>query len=214
MKDYQKTIICLSGMPASGKDTVSERLCVLDGRFVLFKKHRGTNGKSKEGYFNISIAQFEKKIRNGDFVQWHGRYGRYYGIDGKELNNLLETRKIPIIHVGRIENFYSFKENLNRRKCNIKIFHVQLWETRECLSGRITNREKTQEEINKRLAAMEQEFDDALNIMNGEKCPFDIIIRNTDLDNTCLLIIKMINGDGVINNGYDEFKTYLRNYKR
>jgi len=212
MNDNQKSVLCLSGMPASGKDSVSSRLCELDNKFVWFRKHRGVDGEPKEGYFNITVSQFEEKIKRGDFVQWHGRYGRYYGVDREELRLLLHQGKIPIIHIGRVDNFYSFRDGLMADAADVRIVHVQLWESRECLKERIAKRDKTPEEINKRLVAMEQEFCDAESVMRGERVPFDIIIRNADLEETCHEIREIMAGEGVVDNGYDEFRKYLYGY--
>lgn len=212
-----KKIVVFSGMPASGKDTVTEALCAAESSFVPFKKHKsvGPSDKIKDTYFNISVEEFEQKIRNGEFLQYHGRYGRYYGIDENTLLNYLQENLCPIIHIGRIENYKTFCKNLPpfERKNGFKadVCHIQLWETKETLHDRIASRDKTKDEIHKRLKAMEQEFEDNIAMMNDHQKPFTFVIRNTDLSKTCNRIMEWLhNDDTKADDGYDEFWSYLR----
>ena len=125
-----KKVVILSGMPASGKDTISEMIYEMDKRFVPFKKHRsvGKFDKIKDTYYNISHDEFEVKITNGDFIQYHQRYGRYYGISEEVLLSYLEKDEIPIIHIGRIENYMAFLGNIVafQKKHNLSKFLMGL----------------------------------------------------------------------------------------
>lgn len=210
-----KKIIVFSGMPASGKDTVTKKLCESDHAFVAFKKHRsvGDADKIKDTYFNITVEQFEQKIKNGEFIQYHGRYGRYYGIAEETLLDYLQKGQCPIIHIGRIENYYKFLNNLpsfnNKYGLRTAVYHIQLWETMETLRGRIVLRDRSEEEINKRLEAMEQEFEDNIKMMDRAEKPFTYVVRNTDLTKTCDKITAFIQNSKT-DDGYDEFWNYLR----
>lgn len=64
-----KKIIVFSGMPASGKDTVTDKLCELNSLYVPLKKYRsvGPEDKIKNTYFNITKEEFEEKIKIGQF---------------------------------------------------------------------------------------------------------------------------------------------------
>lgn len=212
-----KKIVIFSGMPASGKDTVTEALCAADDMFVPFKKHRSVSpsDKIKDTYFNIPHEEFEKMIGNGEFLQYHERYGRYYGIAEAVLLDYLQKGLCPVIHIGRIENYHTFCRNLllSEQKNGYKadVFHIQLWETKDILRDRIVSRDRTEEEINKRLAAMDQEFEDNITMMENGQKPFTFVIRNTDMNKTCRTIRERLqNNDPQADDGYAEFWNYLK----
>ena len=215
-----KKVVVLSGMPASGKDTISDMICEMDKRFVPFKKHRsvGEFDKKKDTYFNITQDEFEKKIINGDFIQYHQRYGRYYGISEEVLLSYLQKDEIPIIHIGRIENYYAFLGNIvgfqKKNDLSLEVIHIQLWETAEDLRERIVNREKDDEEAAKRIAAMEQEFEDNIELMHKGKKPYTFVFKNSDKDATCSAIIEYVNQDSHKVTGYEEFWGYLKKLEK
>lgn len=215
-----KKVVILSGMPASGKDTISDMICEKDKRFVPFKKHRsvGEFDKIKDTYYNISHDEFEEKITNGDFIQYHQRYGRYYGISEEVLLSYLEKDEIPIIHIGRIENYIAFQGNIvsfqKKHNLSLEVIHIQLWETAENLRARIVNREKNDDEAAKRIAAMVQEFDDNIELMRKGKKPYTLILKNSEVNETCATIIKYVDHEPHEVVGYDEFWGYLKKLEK
>lgn len=210
-----KTIIVISGAPASGKDTVTKELNKLNPRYVLLKKYRSINlnEKIKDCYYNITEKEFLTKIDNNDFLEYHKRYNRYYGIAKITLNNMLNKDSIPIIHIGRIENYYNFCKSLNSfsDKYKIKIIHILLWETITVLTNRINNRDRVKEEINKRLLALHQEYVDLYKLINYNLNPFTLVIKNNDINITCNSIINLEKFNKIENDSYNEFYNYLFN---
>lgn len=208
-------IVAFSGMPASGKDTVTDRLCTLHPSFVPFQKYRavGAEDSIKDTYCNVSKEEFEAMIRRGEFLQYHGRYGRYYGIAEKTLAGLLQQDQIPIIHIGRIENFYTLRDRLpafeQKYQMKTEIVHILLWETKEILGERIVRRDQTDQEIAKRRAAMEQEFDDNIKMMRNNERPYTLVIRNSEVDASCALIADYVSDPSGQPDGYDAFFRYL-----
>lgn len=212
-----KKIIIFSGMPASGKDTITKLLCDNpDMNFVAFKKHRSVDAGTpkKDTYYNISQEEFEQKINAGDFLQYHSRYNRYYGIDREELWQVLQSGSIPIIHIGRIENFFVFQQNLadalriEEKEC--QVIHIMLWEEIDVLKKRIDSREKTDEERAKRMKAMREEFRDNKEMLDRNENPYSYIIKNTDPEKTCQAIREIVEKDDCrLGNGYEEFMRYV-----
>lgn len=218
----QKTIILFSGMPASGKDTITSELMYRDPRFLLCKRFRGIGptDKHKSTYFDVSYDEFLDKVKAGDFLQYHSRYGRDYGVDKAVVLEMLHDGIIPIIHVGRIENYYTFCKNaeeyFEQENLSVNIIHILLWNTRDELIERITYRDKTPDEIKKRVRAMTQEFLEAFHMFDKGINPYDLIIKNEDIDDTCDEIINFLmepayavsNQDRILL-GYRQFSDYL-----
>lgn len=210
-----KQIIVFSGMPAAGKDTITKELC-RDSRFVALKKHRSYNDETekKDSYENISTEDFEAMINDGEFVQYHSRYGRKYGISGKALESILREGRIPIIHIGRIENFYAFKRKIDQlsveydMKC--RIIHILLWEEIEVLEKRICKRESNPTEQESKIRAAREEFQDNKIMIDHNENPYSYIIKNSDLSKTCQAIVEIVENDNCsLGTGYDLFMKYV-----
>lgn len=110
MMSYAFKSVFLSGMPCTGKDTLSERLCELDPALVHFKKHKAdprvaiAQPIETDKYILISHERFLDKIARSEFLQFHSRYRRCYGVSAKAYAEQLDRKRVPIIHVGRYEN--------------------------------------------------------------------------------------------------------------
>lgn len=219
--DYK--VILLSGMPASGKDTITLKLIekYFSNKYVWLKKFRSIseNDEIKDSYFNISTKEFEYKILQGEFIQYHQRYNRYYGVSKATLNKYIDRGQIPIIHVGRLENIYEIKNNVlllekeSNRKVNL--ISILLWAPIGELSKRIKIREKTDVEIQKRIKAVYEEFEDNLKIHNKDIYLYDLLVKNIDMDKTCRIINDYINKGSIYKEDLkQEFSEYLSAYKR
>ena len=81
---YPFECILLSGMPCTGKDTLSQKLIERDASFMLLKKHRAVatpqTRASDATYFDISPEEFQAMAHSGEFLQYHSRYGKMYGV--------------------------------------------------------------------------------------------------------------------------------------
>lgn len=215
-----KTIIVLSGAPASGKDTITKELHKLDPRYVLLKKYRSINSNEriKNCYYNITEKEFLVKINNNDFLEYHKRYNRYYGVAKVTLQSILYKNSVPIIHIGRIENYYNLCKSISNFKkdnnCKIRIIHILLWETVTILMNRINNRDRTKEEINKRLIALCQEYFDLFELLSNNVNPFTLVIKNSSINVTCNSIVNLEKFNKIENDSYNEFYNYLKIYKK
>lgn len=201
-------IIVLSGMPASGKDTVTLALTKKHPDFVHFKKHKFSISPFKETYINISKENFIAEINANNFLQYSERYGNYYGIHKCNLSNLLKSGKIPVIHSGRISGFKELHKNLNDWNPKIKIYHILLWQEMPVLEKRLRERERTEVDYLKRVVAANEEFQEFYKIENSSYVNY--YIKNVDLDET-LEIIYNITKEIPIETGYLLFQTYLNN---
>lgn len=173
-----KSVILLCGPPASGKDKLTEALIILDNKFWHFQKHRGIEGEipnnqASKQYINVSKDEFIKMIEQNQFIQYHERYNRYYGISQVLLNDKVNNGFIPIIHTGRIENLKELD-----RKVNGNTIKVLIWVPIEVLKQRLMKRHNhDSEEVERRLHAAEEEFSDLSKV--DLRKTFDIILENS-----------------------------------
>ena len=169
-------IILLSGTPASGKDTITTELNKIDNRFVHFKKHKiASGGKLDDTYYLISKDEFDNMAESNQFVQYHYRYDRGYGVSVNELNRLKKLNKIPIIHVGKYENIIKFKEFGIRN-----ILSILIYADRGTTKKRLELRHnENYSEIEKRLTAYDEEIQQLCNGFNDNKVlDFDLVFKN------------------------------------
>ncbi len=170
-------IILLSGTPASGKDTITSELIKINSRYVHFKKHKiAAGGKLDETYYLIEKNEFDSMVVNDDFIQYHYRYDRGYGVSKKELKLIFGEGKNPIIHVGKYENISPFIDY-----DNVSLISVLLLVSKEETSRRLQIRHSNNDvECLTRMHAYEEERDELANLIRGgAKLNFDLIINNT-----------------------------------
>lgn len=216
-------IIVISGMSGSGKDEVTSLLCELSDKFVSLKKYRsiGPNYIHKEKYFNVTNDVFKAKIVDGDFLQYHYRYERYYGIAQDTLKAYLDEGKIPIVHIGRIDNYNQLKRNLEKYQENLSpgvslnVIHIQLWNFYPQLIDIIRDRQYSDEDFAERIYAIEQEFGDNVKLAEYSDNPYDLVIRNNDSKEAAQKIMQFLESgpDDSTLKSYEEFKEYLKENK-
>lgn len=97
-------LIIISGTTCAGKGTIIEKLLKENPNLALSISY--TSRKPREGevdgidYKFISHKEFEKKIKNGDFVEYAKvRYGEYFGTPKKEVDKLLKSGKDVILEI-------------------------------------------------------------------------------------------------------------------
>lgn len=215
-----KRIVVISGMPGSGKDAVTELLCKSSDDFVSLMKYRsiGSDYVHKDKYYNVTSDVFETMIVTGEFLQYHRRYDRYYGIAQNTLQEYFMAGKIPVVHIGRIENYHELMRNIPRFEDKylngdkLNVLHVQLWQEENDLKEIVSKRGNNGDDIADRINAIEEEFDDNIALVSdGVMNPYDLVIKNTDPEYSCSRIIEYINSGCVKDeaDSYKEFKLYL-----
>ena len=101
---HKKTlVIVISGPSGVGKDATIANLKKNDDSFhyVVTATTRSRRANETDGvdYYFLSRDDFEKKIKNGDFLEYATVYGNYYGVLKKEVKLALERGKDVIIKV-------------------------------------------------------------------------------------------------------------------
>jgi guanylate kinase len=153
-------VLLMCGPPASGKDTITKLMVNFCPLFVHFKKHRGLMefhfARKPSMYYDLPVHQFMKMATNTEFVQYHQRYDRYYGISKAELDYHLSHGRIPIIHTGRIDNLIALETKLH-----VHTKSILIWAPLKILKARLHERHHdSRKEVKMRLKAAVEEFSD------------------------------------------------------
>ena len=83
------TVFIVSAPSGSGKSTLVEKLIerVCNLRFSVSYTTRRPRGTEQDGrdYFFIPLTEFERRIAQGEFLEWAEVFGNYYGTHKGEL---------------------------------------------------------------------------------------------------------------------------------
>lgn len=86
-------VFIISAPSGAGKTTLVDRLLELDDRllFSISYTTRLPRGSEREGesYHFISRAEFEERVRRGEFLEWAEVHGNYYGTHRSYLDRAI-----------------------------------------------------------------------------------------------------------------------------
>ena len=130
---------------------------------------RGQEVHGKEYYF-ISVEEFQKRIENGDFIEYQQVYdGLYYGTLKEEIDRIEALGREVLFDVD-VKGGLNLKKILGDKATSIFICPPSIDELRRRLEGR---GDTSPEMIEKRLAKAEEEL--------SYKPRFDRVVINDDL---------------------------------
>ena len=97
-------LIIISGTTCAGKGTVIKKLLSNHNDIMLSTSYTSRPNREAEidgvDYYFVSIEEFERKIENGDFLEYaQVQYGAYYGTPKKEVLELLDSGKDVILEI-------------------------------------------------------------------------------------------------------------------
>ena len=94
-------LVVLSGPSGCGKDTVLNCLCEMDERFCpsVSATTRAPRDGETDGvhYYFISKDEFERRIENGEFVEYVEYNRNYYGTLRSEIENAVNAGRIIVL---------------------------------------------------------------------------------------------------------------------
>lgn len=98
------SLIIISGTTCAGKGTIIKKLMEQDPNLELSISYtsRPMRGGEVDGvdYYFVTQEEFERKIENGDFLEYaEVHYGKYYGTPKKELEEKLASGKDVILDI-------------------------------------------------------------------------------------------------------------------
>ncbi len=162
-RDGERLIVIITAPSGAGKTTIAKALLKQYPELALSVSV--TTRAPRDGevngvdYYFIPVAEFEKKIATGDFVEYEMVYnGKYYGTLKSELGRIWTMGRIPL-RVVDVVGALSIQEKYPKDSLSIFIMPPSLESLRERLSGRGTETPQSLEERVQR-AAYELNFAD------------------------------------------------------
>lgn len=125
-------------------------------------------------YHFMSVADFQQKIQNNEFVEWEMVYeGKYYGTLKTEIERIWKNKQTPVLDID-VKGAIHVKQQYPQQTLSLFIEPPSIEELKKRLIGRGTETEESlQARINK--ASYEISFSHS----------FDEVIINDDLDKAC-----------------------------
>lgn len=156
----QGYILLLSGPSGAGKSTLLSKL-LGDFKdelyFSVSYTTRAPREKEKDGinYHFISKDSFEKKIQNGDFLEYAKVHDNYYGTSLKEVLDALNANKIVVFDID-VQGFMQVKKSLKDKLCSVFVSTKDLFTLKQRLNNRATNDDNLKQRLHN--ASLEMNF--------------------------------------------------------
>ncbi|HUT22641.1 MAG TPA: hypothetical protein VMX18_04605 [Candidatus Bipolaricaulota bacterium] len=152
-----KKLILISGPSGSGKTTIVNKLLKNQpdelARPMTYTTRPRRKSKEVAGEYNfISVKDFKKLIDKNALLEWDLVYGNYYGKALKEIEQIWQAGKTPLITIDPL----SIDKNEFSQKSIIKIF-LEVPNS-EILKKRIEKRNMDPEKLKKRLEQLPAEL--------------------------------------------------------
>ena len=135
------------------------------------------NGKA---YFFLSHEEFERRIKENDFLEYDEHFGNYYGTPKSFVLETLKTKSV-IMEIDVVGSLCA-KQQLPQCKL-VMIVPPSMAELRRRLKGRGT---ETDEQIENRLSRIEYEI--------SQQDKYDYVIVNEDLETAIAEVESIIDG--------------------
>jgi len=178
-------VLILSAPSGAGKTTLVNHL-LKSGLPLLFsvsatsRKPRGNEADGSDYYF-ITAAEFRRRIRRDEFVEWQEVYkNHYYGTLRSEIERIHGKGKIPLFDVD-VMGGINLKKIFGNDALAIFIMPPSVDELHKRLLRRGTD---SQEKIEMRVEKAASE------LLLSDR--FDTIIINDDLGKACTEILRVV----------------------
>lgn len=180
-----KKVIIFSAPSGAGKSTIVRHLLTKFNclEFSVSATSRAPRGQEVDGkdYYFFSTDQFERKIANGEFVEYEEVYaGSYYGTLRSEVQRIWEKGNIIIFDID-VKGGVNLKKLYSSNALAVFIQPPSIEELRKRLIGRGTD---SMEAIERRVAKAEEE------LTYSDK--FDVVLVNDSLEEALATAEKIV----------------------
>ncbi|MCD2423881.1 guanylate kinase [Niabella pedocola] len=183
-------IIILTAPSGAGKTSITHHLLkkIPQLSFSISAATRAARAGEVDGrdYYFISEAEFTKKIKANEFVEWEMVYeGKYYGTLKSELQRLWKKDKYPLLDID-VKGAIHVQQQYPKESLSVFIEPPSVKELRRRL---ISRGSESEDSLQTRLNKAEYE----LSFMNH----FNKVVVNDDLEEACAeteaLVRKFLN---------------------
>ena len=183
--DGKRKVLIISAPSGAGKSTLVSHLLEA-GLPLMFsvsatsRKPRGDEVNGREYYF-ITAAEFRRRVRRGEFVEWQEVYrDHYYGTLHRELDRINGEGKIPLFDVD-VMGGINLKKIFGEDALSVFVMPPSVEELRRRLTRRGTD---SPEKIEMRVEKAASE------ILLADR--FDLVIINDRLEEACAEILRIV----------------------
>jgi len=183
--DGKRKVLIISAPSGAGKSTLVSHLLEA-GLPLMFsvsatsRKPRGNEVDGREYYF-VTAAEFRRRVRRGEFVEWQEVYrDHYYGTLHKEIERIYGEGKIPLFDVD-VMGGINLKKIFGEEALSVFVMPPSVEELRKRLIRRGTD-SPVKIEMRVEKAASELLLADR----------FDLVIINDDLEKACTEIMRIV----------------------
>lgn len=156
--DIRGKVFVIAGPSGAGKTTLLERLLRGNSRFHYARSAttRAPRGEG-ENYLFLSVEDFTRRVRAGEFIEWAEVHGNYYGTLRSEVYEPVEQGRVVIADVDAKDGFPKLLELIPG---SIGVGILPSHDQEECLSileARMNARGDRGESIARRMLAVMNE---------------------------------------------------------
>ena len=172
----------VSGPSGAGKSTVCKMVREMLGiNLSISATSRQPRVGEQEGvdYFFLTAREFEKKIQNGDFLEYANVHGNYYGTLKSEVEERLKKGEKVILEID-VQGGVQVKEKFPA--ANLIFFKTP---SKEELEKRLRGRNTDSEEV------IQARLKNSLKELEYEK-KYDRVVINHEIDQACRDLINII----------------------
>ena len=180
----QKKLIVVSGPSGVGKGTIVKTLIkrrsdVVESVSCTTRAPRQGEENGREYYF-LSKEEFEKRVREDDFLEYDNHFGNYYGTPKSFVRETLKEKSVilEIDVVGALNAKKAFPNSVL-----VMIVPPSIDELRRRLISRGT---ESEEEVENRLQRLSYEL--------SQKDKYDFVIVNDDLEQAIADLSAVVDG--------------------
>ena len=176
-------LFIISGPSGVGKTTLLDELFKKDDKLVFSisatTREKRSTEKNGVDYFYVSIDEFEKKIKNKEFLEWAKVFDNYYGTPEKFVDKTLKNGFDCILDI----DVQGALQIMSKRKDAVSVFVAP--QNKEELLKRLKGRNtETQSVIDKRNKVAGWELN------NVDK--YDYVVVNDNIENAVTDLYSII----------------------